>query len=154
MIVHYMERNSMPNIRLGLSSKCRRQVFGHRKANKIQLGFWPPQNFSSQVFCHCKTFASETRGQYGLKSLTWQTLLKVSYTAVFIGQEFWMDWIRLNNPCRGSPKDYFCQILFKSGRWIWRRRFSNCSIWPLKEKWPRPLTAMFFKISLCLEQSW
>ena len=29
-----------------------------------------------------------TRGQYGLKSLTWQTLLKVSYTAVFIGQEF------------------------------------------------------------------
>ena len=58
----------------------------------------------------------------------------------------------LNNFGRGSPEHHFCEIILKSGRWFRRRRFLKFTLCTYKEKWPRPLAAMFFDESTWLEQ--
>ena len=37
------------------------------------------------------------------------------------GQFCSVEWNNFSNLCRGSPKDYFCEIILKSGHWSWRR---------------------------------
>ena len=49
-----------------------------------------------------------------------------------------------NNLGRGSPKEHFCKIIWKSVQWFTTRRFLKFSIWIYRENKPRPLVAMFF----------
>ena len=59
----------------------------------------------------------------------------------------------LNNLARGSPKEHFCKIIWKSVQWFLTRRFLKFSIQIYRENKPRPLAAMFFDESKWLEQS-
>ena len=58
-----------------------------------------------------------------------------------------------NNLARGSPKEHFCKIIWKSVQWFLTRRFLKFSIQIYRENKPRPLAAMFFDESKWLEQS-
>ena len=60
----------------------------------------------------------------------------------------------LNNLGRGSPKEHFCKIIWKSVLWFLTRKFLKFSIQIYRENKPRPLAAMFFDESKWLEQSW
>ena len=44
--------------------------------------------------------------------------------------------------CRGSPNNYFCQIICNSDHWFKRRCLKSLT-WVHKGNWPRPLLAMF-----------
>ena len=60
----------------------------------------------------------------------------------------------LNNLGRGSLKEHFCKIIWKSVQWFLTRRFFKFSIQIIRENKPRPLAAMFSDESKWLEQSW
>ena len=60
----------------------------------------------------------------------------------------------LNILGRGSPKEHFCKIIWKSVQWFLTRRFFKFSIEIYWENKPRPLAAMFFDESKWLEQPW
>ena len=60
----------------------------------------------------------------------------------------------LNKIGTGSPKEHFCKIILKSVQWFRTRRFLKFSIYLYRKNKPRPLAAMFFDESKCLEQSW
>ena len=98
-----------------------------------------------------------------LKSVQWfriRRFLKVFYID-YIGKISPAPWRPcfltnpnvLNNLGRGSPKEHFCKIIWKSVQWFWTRRFLKFSIQIYRENKPRPLVALFFDESKWLEQS-
>ena len=60
-----------------------------------------------------------------------------------------------NNLGRGSPKEHFCKIIWKSVQWFLTRRFFWSFLYRYIGKISlAPLAAMFFDKSKWLEQSW
>ena len=93
-------------------------------------------------------------------SVSDKKIFKVFYIDTYIGKISPAPWRPcfltnpngLNNLGKGSPKQHFCKIIWKSVQWFGTRWFLHFSIH--RENKPRPLAAMFFDESKWLEQSW
>ena len=75
-----------------------------------------------------------------------------------LGMFFNLSYNNFNNLGSGSPKDHYCQIIFKSAQWFLTKKifFFKFSLYIHRENRSHPLdlVAMFFNGSITFEQSW